>query len=78
MYNFFIVPIVQEQGLKKFEFDDTQYTQGLTSDYHRGDPGDCPLACCNIELWYTFFSMEGQRSKVTRKWPDPRNLLNPL
>ena len=34
--------IVQEQGLNIFEFDDTQYTQGLTSDYYRGDPGDCP------------------------------------
>ena len=34
--------LVQEQGLKIFEFDDTQYTQGLTSDYYRGDPGDCP------------------------------------
>ena len=34
--------IVQEQGLKNFEFGDTQYAQGLTSDYYRGDPGDCP------------------------------------
>ena len=34
--------IVQEQGLKNFEFGDTQYAQGLTSDYCRGDPGDCP------------------------------------
>ena len=34
--------IVQEQGLKKIEFGDTQYAQGLTSDYYRGDPGDCP------------------------------------
>ena len=34
--------LVQEQGLKNFEFGDTQYTQGLTTDYYRGDPGDCP------------------------------------
>ena len=34
--------LVQEQGLKIFEFGDTQYAQGLTSDYYRGDPGDCP------------------------------------
>ena len=34
--------IVQEQGLRNFEFGDTQYAQGLTSDYYRGDPGDCP------------------------------------
>ena len=34
--------LVQEQGLKNFEFGDTQYAQGLTSDYYRGDPGDCP------------------------------------
>ena len=34
--------IVQEQGLKKIEFGDTQYAQGLTSDYYRGDPRDCP------------------------------------
>ena len=34
--------VVQEQGLKNFEVGDTQYTQGLTSDYYRGDPGDCP------------------------------------
>ena len=34
--------IVQEQGLKVFDFGDTQYAQGLTSDYYRGDPGACP------------------------------------
>ena len=62
-----LIILVQEQGLNNFEFGDTQYAQGLTSDYYRGDPGDCPYACCNMELWYTFFSMEGQRSKVTQK-----------
>ena len=37
--------------MKNFEFGDTQYTQGLTSDYYRGDPGD----------WAEnkFFSMDG-------------------
>ena len=39
-HNLFVV--VQEQGLKNFEFGDTQYAQGLTSDYYRGDPGDYP------------------------------------
>ena len=34
--------LVQEEGLKTFEFGDTQYTQGLTSDYYREDSGDCP------------------------------------
>ena len=46
-------------------FGDTQYTQGLTPDSHRGDPGDYPCAYRNIEMWHTFFSMEDQMSKVT-------------
>ena len=47
-----------------------------TLDSTRGHPEEINKACCDLELWYTVNSMGGQRSKVTQKWPDPRNLLS--
>ena len=67
--------LVKEQGLNNFEVRDTQYAVGLTPDLDRGDQGDCPWACCNIQLGYTFYSMEGYRSKVTTKWAYPKTYI---